>query len=150
MSQPKLRKSARELYEEMRADAPREAVLRTAVEELGVQQADADLLFDGFLQWLAALPSHRASDTDNHYVMLKSDIDRIFHAFILNTSLYRDFCDKHLGHFVDHHPVIGDGDRADVESTVRVLRACYGEDLNPFLVIWERSLDQEAWKVSCN
>lgn len=139
-------KSATALYHGMLATAPRDAVLRTAIEDFGVPVADADMLFDGFLQWIAALTTR---GPDEKYVMLKSDIDRIFHAFILNTRLYREFCDEHLGRFVDHHPVTGDGVRPDVETTVRLLRAAYGDDLNPFLALWERDLAEDAWVVSC-
>jgi hypothetical protein len=146
MGQIALVKEPTDLFADMVDDPARTAVIRTAVSDFGVLEEEADLLFDAFLQWIAALP---ARPEGQRYVMLKSDVDRIFHAFILNTEAYREFCNRYLGRFVDHHPVTGDGAQVDVENTVRVLRASYGSDLNPFLVSWERDLDADAWVVSC-
>jgi hypothetical protein len=138
--------SPKDLFQEMLKDAPREPVIRTATEDFGVPSDEANLIFDAFLQWMAALP---ARPHGQPYVMLKSDVDRIFHAFILNTAVYRGFCEKHLGIFIDHHPITGDGARADVASTVDTLKKAYGDQLNPYLRLWERDLDAEAWVVSC-
>lgn len=134
------------LFEEMRSDVPRDAIRRTAVEDFAVPADEFDEILDAFLQWMAAMPL-KAINTP--YVMLKSDVDRIFHAFILNTRAYREFCARHLGQFVDHHPITGDGARPDVVSTVEVLRATYGESLSPYLEMWSRDLEAEAWIVSC-
>ncbi|MCL3838018.1 hypothetical protein [Aeromicrobium duanguangcaii] len=135
-----------DLYEDMRVDKARVAVIRTAVEDFAVPPEDADAIYDAFLQWMASLPARPAGQ---RYVMLKSDVDRIFHAFILNTQSYREFCHRYLGRFVDHHPITGDGARIDVENTVAVLESSFGANLSPFLRMWSRDLDAEAWTVSC-
>lgn len=134
------------LYERMLVDVPSDAIRRTAVEDFAVPAEEFDGILQGFLQWIAAIPL-KAPDTP--YVMLKSDIDRVFHAFILNTREYREFCDNHLGQYVDHHPITGDGARPDVEATVKVLQHEYADQLSPYLELWARDLDADAWIVSC-
>lgn len=122
-------------------------VIRTAVEECNVPtKEDAENLLDAFLQWVAAMPGKEEGQL---YVMLKSDVDRIFHAFVLNTSLYRDFCDTYFAHFIDHTPLDERGSRPSVSYTVSLLQKTYGESLHPSLAEWAGLLDEDAWEVSC-
>ena len=34
------------------------------------------------------------------------EVDMFWHYHILNTRLYRDFCDTHFGKFIDHMPLL--------------------------------------------
>jgi hypothetical protein len=45
-------------------------------------------------------------------------VDYAWHAFILDTAAYRDFCDQAYGRFLDHIPetAMTDGSRANVET----------------------------------
>lgn len=55
-------------------------VRRTLKAEFGIDDAAADGLLAAFLQWFSVIPSIRPGHT---FVMLKTDVDRVFHSFIL-------------------------------------------------------------------
>jgi hypothetical protein len=135
------------LYECIKSEFNFAPVLRTAIEECGIDSIDdaADSL-DAFIQWIAALP---AREEGSIYVMLKSDVDRIFHAFVLNTRLYREFCETYLGHFVDHTPFEGPISKRWVDYTINLLDGLYGTRLHPALSYWKELSEKEAYKVSC-
>lgn len=135
------------LYEGMKAGFDYDPVVRTAVDECNVPDAaTARYLLDAFLQWIAALPGKAEGQM---YVMLKCDVDRIFHAFVLNSALYREFCNEYMKHFIDHNPLDGRGSRRAVEYTVAYLGHTYGDRLHPELAKWAGMLDVNAWRVSC-
>ncbi|MBI4993958.1 hypothetical protein HZC33_03355 [Candidatus Wolfebacteria bacterium] len=136
-----------ELYKSMKYGFDFTPVLKTAVKECGINSIeDANDLLDAFLQWIAAMPAKKENTT---YVMLKSDVDRIFHAFVLNTGLYRDFCETFFGHFIDHTPLEGQISKKWVDYTVNLLSELYGNQLHPALKIWEDLATNGAWEVSC-
>ena len=135
------------LYDAMVANFDYSPVLRTAVKECNVSDVEeAKDLLDAFLQWIAAMPGKEPGQT---FVMLKCDVDRIFHSFVLNTRLYREFCDTFLAHFVDHTPIEERGSRPAVEYTIQFLRETYGRNLHPKLAEWADVVDADAWEVSC-
>ncbi len=76
-------------------------VLDTAVQHYGLSRAEASSLFDGLLQWLSAIPFARPGQP----IQMVEAIDRLWHAFVLNTKLYRAFCDRFFGRFIDHDPL---------------------------------------------
>ena len=102
---------------------------------------------DAFLQWFSVAP---ARDPGSTYVMLKSDVDRIFHAFVLNTRAYRELCEKFIGHFMDHNPIDGAVSKESVESTIELLERHFGADLHPALRHWKELTHADAWRVSCH
>lgn len=109
-------------------------VVRTAVIDLGVTPpARAMVALDGFLQWFSVVP---ISDRVSHYVMLRGDVDRVWHAAILNTALYRELCTQHAGRYVDHHPSADCPRVAWVLDTVGLLESVFGAALHPAFSQW--------------
>jgi hypothetical protein len=109
-------------------------VVRTAVLDLGVATpASALNAVDAFLQWFSLVP---ISDRIGHYVMLRGDVDRVWHAMILNTALYRDVCDRYMGRFIDHHSSMGCPRASWVFETVDFLEAEFRTALHPAFLGW--------------
>ncbi len=114
-------------------------VLDTAVQHYGLARADAASLFDGLLQWLSAIPFARPGQP----VQQVESIDKLWHAFVLNTKLYRAFCDRFFGRYIDHDPL----DRHFAEFskkqyarfTLATLKQEFGDSLHPaFLDLTQR------------
>jgi hypothetical protein len=123
------------LYRRMWREGDFWSVLCTAVDDCGIEtHKDAMSSLDAFLQWFSIIP---AVEKDSPYVMLKCDIDRVFHAFILNTQLYSMFCDRYIGNFVHHRPWAGEPPREWVEATLKLLREHFGNALHPELQEWD-------------
>jgi hypothetical protein len=127
------------------------SVYYTAVKDCGVpNEQRAQELMVALFQWFAVIPSLKKGEW---HAVLESDVDQIFHALILNTKVYLDFCFKHLGEFVHHTPL--DGTRSDlplekiVSDTIFRLEKAYGSDLAPDLREWRRKFDEGTWAVSC-
>ncbi len=138
------------LCDEMKRTFDFTPIVETAVRDCGVQdELRARYLLDAFLQWFSLLPAVKPGQV---YVMMKTEVDAIFHAFVLNTKVYREFCDRFIGHFIDHHP-LDDSTRSRVEDgvryTVNLLEEHFGGDLHPALREWKTQLDCSAWMVSC-
>lgn len=53
------------------------------------------------------------------------DVDAAFHAFILHTTAYREFCDTYAGRFLEHNPRPGTGGRVleEVQATAHAMKA---------------------------
>ncbi|MFI1528620.1 hypothetical protein [Streptomyces griseus] len=53
------------------------------------------------------------------------DVDDAFHAFILHTAAYREFCDTYAGRFLEHNPRPGTGGRTlgEVQGTAHAMKA---------------------------
>jgi len=110
-------------------------VLRTAVIDCGVGSASAALDgLEAFLQWVSLTPLRAEVE---HFVMLKGDADRVWHAAIINTTLYRKMCVDYLGGFLDHQPSPDNPPRLWILETVGLLRAYFGADLHPIFARWE-------------
>jgi hypothetical protein len=135
-SLPDKRHLGKALYDQMRREVDYSAVIRTAVEDCGVPTAArADSALDAFLEWFSLIPtlSH-----DTAYVMLKGDIDRVFHAMIMHTALYRTFCERYIGNFVDHVPRTDAPPREWVKETLVLLRDHFGDELSPLFDEWRQ------------
>jgi hypothetical protein len=116
-------------------------IVRTALLDLNVATPDRAMqAVDAFLQWFSMIPvSHRIE----HYVMLRGDVDRLWHSMILHTGLYRDFCDRYIGRFVDHHSNLGCPRANWVLETVALIEGEFSAALHPFFLEW-RAIAQAA------
>ncbi len=111
----------------------------------------ASLQMDGALQWLAA---HAVKCHDPiPYVMLSGNVDDAWHAFLLNTRLYLEFCNEHVGFFIHHTPM--DVESANVyivqggiEYTVNHLQEVFGDDLAPGLRQWVTDLSNDNIRIT--
>jgi hypothetical protein len=118
-------------------------------EKMASDDVQANDLLEAFLQWVALVPTIKPDDT---FVMLKSPVDKVFHAFILNTEFYQNFCARHFGFFVHHHPIdelLLKKLPGGVRDTMDLLEQTYGEELHPALSAWRSLVDTDAYVVSC-
>ncbi len=126
--------SGKTLYAAMKHAFDYAPVLDTAVRESGLTRDEAASLFDGLLQWLSVIPFAR----NGQPVQMVGSIDQLWHAFVLHTKLYRNFCDRFFGRYIDHDPL----DRLDEETskkqyarfTLATLRREFGDDVHPAFV----------------
>jgi hypothetical protein len=92
---------------------------------------------DAFLQWFSLVPQPKEGES---LQMLKS-VDRIWHAFILNTKLYRAFYQKYIGFYVDHDPLDSEDEslpKAEyARFTLSLLEDEFGSEINPYLKLLE-------------
>lgn len=93
---------------------------------------------EGLIQWLAG---HAVKKHEQTYVMLHGDIDKAFHAFVLNTKLYTQFCVEKVGFFIHHTPL--DAEQANreivldgIDYTVSFLKEGFGNRLSKSLNRW--------------
>jgi hypothetical protein len=125
-----------DLYRQMRRELDVLPIVRTAVEDCGIPSPqEAMVALDAFLQWVAVIPLAG----DQPYVMLKGVVDQAWHAFILNTRRYRQFCELYFGAFLDHKPSPGDPPARLVASTLQILKTHLGDELHPWLLQWEQA-----------
>jgi hypothetical protein len=123
-------------------------VVRTAVLDLGVASSDRALhAVDAFLQWFSLVP---ISGRIGHYVMLRGDVDRIWHAMILNTALYRQVCRRYMGRFVDHHSNMGCPRAGWVLETVGLLESEFHANLHQAFVEWRATALRESGSDSAS
>jgi hypothetical protein len=122
------------LVQRLEADIDFLLVVRTAVIDCGVETAEKAMsAVDGFLQWFSVIP---ISDRIDHYIMMRGDVDRVWHAAILNTALYRQICTRYLGRFVHHESNLGCPRAGWVLETVDLLEKEFGTDLHPEFLAW--------------
>lgn len=109
----------------------------------------ANQLLDAFLQWISLAPLN----TNNQWVtMFKTDVEEAFHCFVLNTRLYKKFCDKFLGFFFHHDPLVNESGpeiEAAARFTLENLEKSFGSELNPELREWRRQFEDGTYKVAC-
>lgn len=120
----------------------------------GYSEAKAAEMVDALLQWVAG---HAVREHQTPYVMFHGPVDEAFHAFILNTALYADFCERHIGWFLHHTPL--DEEQAveelvlsGVHYTVDFIEEQFGDSLHPLLKEWgveARAGRIEVSAVSC-
>ncbi len=127
------------LYVDMKSAHDYHPVLATAVEHYGLTPAAAADLFDGLLQWLAAIPFARPGQP----IQMVESIDRLWHAFVLNTKLYRAFCDRFFGRYIDHDPLDRDFEELSKKQyarfTLTTLQQEFGAAVHPaFLDLTQR------------
>ncbi|HVY76234.1 MAG TPA: hypothetical protein VG890_15500 [Puia sp.] len=114
-------------------------VVQTAV--IDGQVASPQLAFsalEAFLQWFSLLP--RIEESDN-YVMLKGDVDQLWHAAIVNTVIYRKLCEDYIGKFVDHQPSLETPKYSWILGTVSRLEKAFGSQMHPIFREWLLSAD---------
>lgn len=109
-------------------------IIETALRECGVKSRErAEELLDAFLQWFALIPE----TTQEQPLQMLRSVDRIWHAMVLNTAFYREFCDAFIGSFVDHDPldVVRDptAKRGYADFTLALANRAYGAHVNPAL-----------------
>jgi hypothetical protein len=125
------------LYTRMKSENDFTPILVTAIREVGVPPEKSEAFLDAFLQWFALIPQLKSGES---LQMLKS-VDRIWHAFILNTKLYRGFCQKYIGFYVDHDPLDSEDEslpRAEyARLTLSLLEDAFGAEVNPYLRLLE-------------
>lgn len=123
-----------ELYKQMREDFDFTTVIETAVRELDVPTYEkAEELMDAFLQWFSLIPMLGENDA---LQMLRS-VDKLWHAFILNTKLYREFCHEYVGSYIDHDPTEVTNTELPKEKyaafTLKLLKEQFGNRVQPSL-----------------
>ncbi len=139
------------LYKDMLKTGVFTPVIRTMIREGTAADAqEAQDIINAFLQWMSLVP---VSDRRKAYVMLKTDVDHAFHAFVLNTEFYQAFCNAHFGFFVHHNPLddaLSDKVKArgGVEYTLDFLEKEFGDDLHPRLKEWRVKVAAGVYSVS--
>jgi hypothetical protein len=126
--------SGKNLYATMKQGFDFTPVLDAAMRETRMTRDEAESHFDGLLQWFSVIPFARPGQP----VQMVGSIDRLWHAFVLNTKLYRAFCDRYFGRYIDHDPM----DRFDeamskrqyARFTLATLRSEFGDDVHPAFV----------------
>jgi len=126
------------------------SVIRTMVRSnSGLTEQSAIDLLDAYLQWVSIIP---AVSSGNCVAMLDTEVELACHAFILNTRLYKDFCDRFLGFFLHHDPV-EDGttiDDAEIATrTAALLKEHFGSQLNPAFDKWLVQIGEGSFQLAC-
>ena len=121
----------RKLYERMKSEFDYGAVVDSAVTRSAMSRDEAASCLDGLLQWFSVLPFARREQP----VQMVESIDRLWHAFILHTKLYRSFCDRYFGRYIDHDPLDRLGEESSKKAcarfTVAMLRESFGDAVHP-------------------
>lgn len=109
-------------------------IIDTAVKECGVKTKErADELLDAFLQWFSLV----SMATPEQPLQMLRSVDRIWHAMVLNTAFYREFCDTFAGGFVDHNPLDVVRNAANKEQyarfTLDLIKKEFGKNANKAL-----------------
>jgi hypothetical protein len=85
------------------ADTRRRVVLRIR-EDTRVNEAGAQRMLDGALQFLALAGAMRRGEIEDFPTVPSPLVDYAWHAFILHTLEYTEYCEAHCGGFVHHNP----------------------------------------------
>jgi hypothetical protein len=82
------------------------AVIRRFQRTYGVRRDHAEKLFEQLKQWLylAAKSQLEQGAPDVFMTARLSELDEMWHTFLLFTQDYEDFCHRRLGTFVHHIP----------------------------------------------
>lgn len=140
----------REIYEEMRSRFDYSQIIwtmRRYNEHMSEERAMH--LLDAFLQWISLAPLN----TDKQWItMFKTDVEEAFHCFVLNTRLYRQFCDQFLGFFFHHDPLVeesGPEIEAAARFTLENLEESFGDVLNSEFKEWRQQFEDGTYHVAC-
>jgi hypothetical protein len=100
----------------------------------------------GLREWLICCAYRRRRPL----AMPSRAVDFVWHAFILDTAAYRDFCDHAYGRFLDHFPEGSDGDAPSAYETVWAWdRSRSAEQAEATLWALDTQLDlEDPWGVS--
>jgi hypothetical protein len=143
-------KAGKPLYDEMVSDFGYEQITWTMRRyNEGMSTERSEELLHAFLQWIALSPMDNG---EKYITMFQTDVEEAFHCFVLNTALYQKFCDKFLGFFFHHNPLVEE-EGPEVESaakyTVELMEREYGDQLHPELKEWRKQFDAGTYKVAC-
>jgi hypothetical protein len=142
--------SGRNLYETMKQEFDFSQISWTIRRyNSEINEARSEELVDAFLQWVSLAPRN----TNQQFItMFQGPVEEAFHCFVLNTRLYRSFCEKFLGYFLHHDPVI-DENVPDIASaaeyTVNSLQAEFDVSLHPDLQDWCKQFVEGSYEVAC-
>lgn len=107
-------------------------VVRTMLRE-GLAQTEevARQKLDAFFQWFSIL-----ADGGRH--QMTERVDKAWHAMVINTEIYRKFCDEFVGQFVDHNPADVQANSNEQKSeyarkTLARLQKVFGDSMNILL-----------------
>jgi hypothetical protein len=143
-------KAGRVLYEEMVKDFDYSQINWTIRRyNNSISEADANQMIDAFLQWISLTPRNTR---EIYMVMFKTPVEEAFHNFVLNTRIYQVFCEKFLGYFFHHDPMVQEtGPEVEriAKYTVEMLETNFGSDLNPLLKDWRRQFEDGTYHVAC-
>jgi hypothetical protein len=132
------------LYSEICENIPRKEIIKTMLRENpNISESQANSRVDALCQWLSLV---KLAKKESLALQMLSSLDEAWHAFILNTKLYREFCDKNFGFQVDHDPIEAVNEDVPRKEyalfTLWALKKVYGNKLNPLLL-------DLAKKVTC-
>jgi hypothetical protein len=153
MPNPTLVRNAQIRFMRMCSTFEAEPIIAYAVSHgLSPSISSGHYVLKGLLQWLAC---HDCLNTViTHRVMLKGPVYTMHQAFILNTVLYGQFCQRYVGEFV-HILNINTPEQADIvrktgwfEETVEQLGTVFGSDLSPELLLWQHQMYSAASPVA--
>jgi len=147
---PSVLKAGKILYREMKDNFDYSQISWTIRRYTpSITEAEADNMIDAFLQWIALTPRNTM---ELYMVMFKTPVEEAFHNFVLNTRIYGQFCEKFLGYFFHHDPMVQETG-PEVEKiarfTVEQLEKTYGGELNPLLKDWRRQFDNGTYHIAC-
>lgn len=147
---PSVSKAGRVLYSEMKNDFDYSQINWTIRRyNSSISESEADQMIDAFLQWISLTP---LNTREIYMVMFKTPVEEAFHNFVLNTRIYKTFCDKFLGYFFHHDPMVQEtGPEVEriAQYTVEMLEKTFGEQMNPLLKDWRRQFDDKSYHVAC-
>lgn len=130
--------NTQKIYSDMKSENDFTQIIKTCLNECGVKNKKlAYNLLDAFLQWFALIPMLK----QNEKLQMIREIDPIWHAMILNTKFYREFCNKYVGHYVDHDPTdvgIEEGKEEYARFTLKLLEQEYPTNINKYLYFLEQ------------
>lgn len=113
--------------------------LMDSVEGEGWSAEHCDAVCQEYLRFLALVRTH-----PEHIVVPSAEIDKVWHAHILDTQSYGRDCERVLGFFLHHYPYLGLRGAADVSAlhdaaaqTLALYREAFGE---PPADIWASHL----------
>lgn len=101
----------------------------------------AEQALTGLLQWLAC--HDHATRIAFPHVMLEGPVHDLWSAFIFNTALYAQFCQRYVGSFVHHIPVVHSVQNEHIHNigwytaTIFELRTVFKETLAYQLSLWD-------------
>lgn len=112
-----------------------QSVVNRIVDEESVSEEEAQRRFDAMQQFL------QVCATATRPVSPSLPIDSAWHAFILHTRDYTEYCQERFGRFIHHQP---SGNGARVESRENYIRArAIAEELFD-------ELDEDMWPTTTN
>lgn len=98
-----------------------DSVIGRIAEEEGVSLETATRYFQGALQFL------QVASAAGSPVSPSLPIDAAWHAFILHTRDYADYCERQFGRFIHHQPTVGVSNRDNYLRARAIAEEHFGE-----------------------